>query len=149
MTLPFRTLRLRKHADYGLVYGASRKFQSASLSFFYRERPSVALVQPGAPRFGITVPKVLGNAPLRNRLKRRIRVVARVALPLLPDGVDVVLHPRPAAATVSLPALQAEVAAVFTTVASRIAAGAPNTPQPRQNRRGKQATPKPTRVPRP
>ena len=139
MTSSFRTLRLRKHADYGLVYGASRKHQSASLSFFYRERS--ASVTPDktdtTPRFGITVPKVLGNAPLRNRLKRRIRVVARVALPLLPHGVDVVLHPRPVTATMALPLLQKEIETVFATVASRVATGAVNTPLPRQPRREK------------
>ena len=141
MPVPFRTLRVRKHADYGLVYGASRKHQSASLSFFYRPR-SVSV--PGSSgssdlsaRFGITVPRVLGPAVMRNRIKRRIRVAARAALHLLPPATDVVLHPRPVAATMPFPALQSELEAVFATVARRIASSAVNTPLPRTPRRGK------------
>ena len=138
MTASFRTLRLRKHADYGLVYGASRKSQSASLSYFYRQReaepsgksPSL----PHSARFGITVPRALGGAVLRNRLKRRIRVAARAALHLLPAGTDVVLHPRPEAATVDFPRLQRELESVFNMVAQRLATGAVNTPLPRPPR---------------
>ena len=138
MPLPFHILRLCKHADYGLVYGASRKSQSASLSYFYRQRglfPEVAAPeQASSARFGITVPRALGGAVLRNRLKRRIRVAARAALHLLPPGTDVVLHPRPEAATVAFPQLQLELESVFHTVAQRLATGAINTPLPRRPR---------------
>ena len=137
--------RLRKHADYGLVYGTSRKHQSASLSFFYKVR-SMADTYPCA-RFGITVPRTLGNAVLRNRIKRRVRVVARASLNLLPLEADVVLHPRPAVATMPFPALEREVAAVFATVARKLASGEPNTPLPRTSRRSKDAA-KPQRTPK-
>jgi ribonuclease P protein component len=138
MSQPFHTLRLRKHADYGFVYGVSRKSQSASLSYFYRQRESLPEVSAPEPafsaRFGITVPRALGGAVLRNRLKRRIRVAARAALHLLPPGTDVVLHPRPEAATVAFPKLQRELESVFHTVAQRLATGAINTPLPRRPR---------------
>ncbi len=129
---PFREVRLRKHADYGLVYGASRKHRSPTLAYFYRERPEAA-----ASRFGITTPRALGPAVLRNRIKRRLRAVCRPALGLLPAGVDVVLHPRAELATLPFPVLEAEIAAVFQTVARRVAAGADNTPQPRGPRKRK------------
>ncbi len=136
-----RTIRLRRHADYGLVYGASRKYRSGSLSFFYRERPAEPLgaAAPASPRFGITVPRALGPAVLRNRIKRRVRVAARAALALLPAGVDVVLHPRPVIATMPFAALCGELESVFRTVAQRIAAGAPNVAAPRVPRPGKRA----------
>ncbi len=143
MPAPFRNLRLRKHADYRLVYGASRKHSSASFGFFYRDRvfPSVAL--PAVPprsqstesRFGITAPRAIGPAVLRHRIKRRVRIAARQALPVLPPGPDVVLHPRPEVATMPFPILLSEVEAVFATVARRLAAGAVNTPLPRVPRR--------------
>lgn len=126
--LPFRTLRLRKHADYGLVYGASRKHSSPSLSFFYRSQEVAE--QPA--RFGITVPRALGPAVLRNRIKRRVRIAARAALPALPPGVDVVLHPRPVVAEMPFSILESELAAVFATVARRLASGVVNTPLPRR-----------------
>ena len=139
MPTPFRTLRVRRHADYGLVYSASRKHQSTSLSFFYRERSGLAAGERSA-RFGITVPRVLGPAVLRNRIKRRIRIAARAALHLLPDSTDVVLHPRPIVATMPFAGLQGELEAAFHTVARRIASSAANTPLPRPPRRGKGAT---------
>ena len=133
MPSSFQTQRLRKHADYGLVYGASRKHTSASLAFFYRERTG----DSGTPRLGITVPRALGGAVLRNRIKRRLRIAARVSLPMLPAGLDVVLHPRPTVATMPYPALLAELAAAYGRVAQRVAARADNAPQPRGPRRGR------------
>ena len=138
MLLPmtsFRAIRLRRHADYGLVYAASRKHPGASLSFFYRTRTSESALT-GA-RFGITAPRALGPAVLRNRIKRRVRVAARAALVLLPPGVDVVLHPRSMAAEMPFEALQREIASAFATVARRVASGAVNTPLPRTGRPGK------------
>ncbi len=141
MPVPLRTLRLRRHADYGLVYGASRKHGSASLSFFYRQQVDSAAA-PRASRFGITVPRALGPAVLRNRIKRRVRIAARAAMHLLPPATDIVLHPRPGVATMPFAALEAELAAVFQTVSRRVASGAPNAPQPRSPSRGKGAKPK-------
>ncbi len=37
---------------------------------------------PG-PAFGVIVPKSLGSAPVRNRIKRRLREIVRAALPVL------------------------------------------------------------------
>ncbi len=130
--VPFRQVRLRKHADYGLVYSSSRKHRSQTLAYFYRERSDDL-----PARFGITTPRALGPAVLRNRVKRRLRAVCRPALALLPLGVDVVLHPRAEVATLPFPALQVEIASVFSNIARRIAAHAENTPLPRGPRKRK------------
>ncbi len=129
MPSSFQAQRLNKHADYGLVYSASRKHSSTSLSFFYR-----ASTPHEAVRFGITVPRAIGNAVLRNRIKRRLRIAARLALAQLPSGIDVVLHPRPAVATMPWDALCWEMQDVFGRVTRRVAAGADNTPLPRTPR---------------
>jgi ribonuclease P protein component len=141
MASSFRPLRLRKHADYGSVYGASRKHSSASLSFFYRPRPVADAAPTGRTaqdaanaRFGITTPRALGPAVLRNRIKRRLRLAARAALPLLPADVDLILHPRAAVATMPFPDLLREMETVCTTVTRRIESNAPNTPLPRRPR---------------
>lgn len=133
----FRAVRLRRHADYGLVYGASRKHSGESLSYFYRTQPPQA--DPGVARFGITVPRALGPAVVRNRIKRRVRIAARAALAALPPGIDIVLHPRSSVAEMDFAALQREMDSVFATVARRVAAGAVNTPHPRGPRKGKGA----------
>jgi ribonuclease P protein component len=46
-------------------------------------------------RIGLTVPKVLGHAVDRNRIKRRMRAAIRKQPPeLLAAPLDLVLHPR-------------------------------------------------------
>jgi ribonuclease P protein component len=49
----------------------------------------------------------VGNAPRRNRIKRRLREVFRLNLPQLPGGVDLLVTARdPLAATCSFTLLQ-------------------------------------------
>ncbi len=147
MLSPFQASRLRKHADYGLVYNASRKHRSRTLSFFYRERLGEAAASPEvqAPRFGLTTPRALGPAVLRNRVKRRLRAVAHPRMHLLPPGVDLILHPRPEAATLAFSALVSEIETVFRTVAARVASHADNTPLPRGPRPPKRKPSKPAK----
>lgn len=53
----------------------------------------------GAIRFGLTASKKVGNAPKRNRARRRLREAARQLLPRLGlPGVDYVLVARAATA---------------------------------------------------
>ena len=134
----FQRQRLRRHADYGLVYGVSRKHTSTTLAFFYRLRND-AVAAECSPRFGITVPRAIGHAVLRNRIKRRLRLAAGEAIGLLPREVDVVLHPKAAVAAMPWAALQAEMADIFNRVARRVAEGALNTPLPRSPRTRKGA----------
>ncbi len=51
------------------------------------------------PRFGLIVPKPVGNAVARNRVARRLRHLMRPLLADLPLGALVVIRARPAAAT--------------------------------------------------
>ena len=82
-------VRLRRHADYQRAYAASRKRQSASMSWFL-----AAQAEPAGPRVGLTAGKVLGPAHERNRIKRRMREALRRHLDLLPEDCDLILHPR-------------------------------------------------------
>ena len=113
--------RLRKHPDYQRVYKAARKQWAKQIAHFssLREPGSQAAQRsetPG-PRIGLTVPKALGGAVDRNRIKRRLRAVVREALPLLRDlPVDVVLHPKRDVLQADFSALQREVALIFKSV---------------------------------
>ena len=64
----------------------------------------------GGPRIGLTVPKALGKAVDRNRIKRRMREAVRRNLALLTAPVDVVLHPRRVVIEMEFAALEREVA---------------------------------------
>lgn len=104
--------RLRKHADYQIVYKASRKQFAKQMSYFFTLRTAV----PGQvfnPRVGLTVGKVMGKAVDRNRIKRRMREAIRKHLPLLSTPVDVILHPRRTILTLDFSTIDREVAQVF------------------------------------
>jgi ribonuclease P protein component len=103
--------RLRKHADYQRAYAASRKRQSASMSWFLAPQTSAypGATPPPGPRVGLTAGKVLGKAHERNRIKRRMREALRRHVDLLPQGCDLILHPRRGVLTVEFTKLEAEV----------------------------------------
>ena len=101
-------LRLRKHADYQRAYAASRKRQSASMSWFLAPQ-----TEPAAPRVGLTAGKVLGKAHERNRIKRRMRELLRRHVAELPAGFDLILHPRRSALSADFVKLEAELVRIL------------------------------------
>jgi ribonuclease P protein component len=101
--------RLRLHADYQRAYQASRKHQSALMSWFLAPNSTV----DATPRVGLTVGKVIGKAHERNRIKRRMREVLRRHLSLLPRGCDLILHPRRSVLTADFVRLDAEVVRIL------------------------------------
>ena len=62
------------------------------------------------PRVGFTCTKKLGNAVMRNRIRRRLKEAARIALPgVAQTGFDYVLIGREASATRGFEALQNDI----------------------------------------
>jgi len=113
--------RLQKHADFQRAYEASQKRQSTSMSWFLAPRPKLEAAAgqsdsrpPVLPRVGITAGKVLGKAHERNRIKRRMREVLRRHVDLLPEGADLILHPRRVVLTMEFTKLEAEVVRILT-----------------------------------
>ena len=52
-----------------------------------------------APRFGFVVNGAVGNAVMRNRVKRRLRHLAAARVAGTPAGIDIVVRALPRAAT--------------------------------------------------
>ena len=105
-------LRLHKHADYQRAYAASRKRQSASMSWFMAAQPP-GLAESGMARVGLTAGRVLGKAHERNRIKRRMREALRRHADLLPRGVDLIFHPRRSVLTIEFAKLEAEIVRIL------------------------------------
>jgi ribonuclease P protein component len=107
--------RLQKHADYQRAYAASRKRQSASMSWFLAPQsiPCGGAMLPKGPRVGLTAGKVLGKAHERNRIKRRMREALRRQVDLLPAGFDLILHPRRVVLTMEFEKLEAEIVRIL------------------------------------
>jgi ribonuclease P protein component len=81
----------------------------------------------GPPRVGLVVGKSVGNAVVRNRVKRRLRHQVSSLLPLLPPGTSVVLRALPPAAI----ATSAELAAELRTGLTRCLERTPEMTSPR------------------
>ena len=65
------------------------------------------------PRIGFTVPRSLGNAVVRNRIKRRVREAVRLRLGQLSPQWEIVFNPRRAAMSSPFPELKREVERLF------------------------------------
>jgi ribonuclease P protein component len=87
-----RRHRLSRSRDFDAVYrhGSSASTRYLVLHWFPRE-----LEGDGAPRLGLAVPRAVGSAVVRNRMKRLLREAWRDHLPSVPAGHDYVLAARP------------------------------------------------------
>jgi len=98
---------LTKRADFLRVQAAPR-VGCESLVLHRLANPAL---QAGEARIGYTVTKRCGNAVTRNRIKRRLRAVARGMLPEQGQGgMDYVLIGKPATATLSFDILKRDFA---------------------------------------
>jgi len=81
-------LKLKNSAEFQSVYKRGARKDSRSFAVF--------LLANGLDqsRVGLTTPRKLGMAVSRNRIRRRVREILRVAWPLVPQGFDIVVNPR-------------------------------------------------------
>ncbi|MHC4810545.1 MAG: ribonuclease P protein component [Planctomycetota bacterium] len=83
-----RAHRVRNRRDFEAVYAAGVSKRLGPL--LVHARPNGL----GHARLGLAVPRRLGSAPRRNRIRRRIREAFRLLRPELPP-LDLVVHVRP------------------------------------------------------
>jgi ribonuclease P protein component len=114
--------RLRKHADYQRAYKAAGRKQFGKLmAYFAAPRAADTRSETPGPRIGLTVPKALGGAVQRNRIKRRMREAVRMHVALLGgQAVDIVLHPKKQVLDAEFTAIEREVGILFRAIASRL-----------------------------
>jgi ribonuclease P protein component len=93
-----RELRLTRKADFDAVIAAGRRWGSQHLTL--RASPNDMAVH----RIGFAVSKTVGNAIVRNRVKRRLRAIVQI-IEVLP-GYDVVISARPSTADVPFQSLK-------------------------------------------
>src|SRR5579864_5637547 len=96
--------RLRRRDDYDAVYRRGRSWANDLLAL--RALPNGL----ERSRFGFSVSKRVGNAVVRNRVKRRLREILRALA--LQRGWDLVFIARPAAAEAGSQSLAAPVRAL-------------------------------------
>ena len=87
-----RRNRLSRSKDFDTVYRRGRSVSSRYLVLHWFPRDD----EPeGEPRLGLAVPRCVGSAVARNRVKRLLRESWRELLPTVPTGRDYVLSARP------------------------------------------------------
>src|SRR5438046_4101754 len=85
-----RTKRLSRSRDFDAGYRQGRSVSSRFLVLYWFPQEEQA-----APRFGFSVPRSVGGAVERNKIKRQLREVWRERLERMPAGNDYVLIVRP------------------------------------------------------
>lgn len=86
-----RRNRLSRSRDFDAVYRHGRSTSTRFLVLYWFEREE----ELGDPRLGLAVPRALGNAVTRNRIKRQLREAWRARLEEVPTGRDYVLIAKP------------------------------------------------------
>jgi len=100
--------RLLRSTDFRAVYDNGTRIVGPLFAAFCLCRPEAT-----APRVGFTVPRALGNAVVRNRLKRRFREAVRFRLGTLASPWFIVINPRRAAIECPFSGLEKEIARLF------------------------------------
>jgi ribonuclease P protein component len=88
------------------------------VAFYLREEAAAAYSKPA--RFGFTLPRALGSAVVRNRIKRRMREAVRANVSLAPSGCTFVFNPRRAALTAPFTDLCRETGRLFSRCSSSV-----------------------------
>lgn len=86
-----RRHRLSRSRDFDAVYRQGRSVSTRFLVLYWFKRDEAAEVEP---RLGIAVPKRVGNAVVRNRVKRQLKEAWRARLDAVPPANDYVLVAR-------------------------------------------------------
>jgi ribonuclease P protein component len=86
-----RRYRLSRSKDFDAVYRQGRSVSTRYLTLHWFPRDDDPT---GEPRLGLAVPKTVGNAAVRNRLKRQLRETWQELVSDVPPGRDYVLAAR-------------------------------------------------------
>src|ERR1017187_5427648 len=84
-----KRVRLLRSKDFRRVYDQGSRFSGPMFAAFCLRGAA-----EDGPRIGFTVPRAVGKAVVRNRIKRRMREAVRFALDRLNPHWSIVINPR-------------------------------------------------------
>lgn len=96
--------RIRRGREFERALHSGRRSGRAGISVaLFVPEPAATIAQPA--RVGFVVSKAVGNAVVRNRLRRRLRELMRPRIDSLPAGSLLVVRAKPVAATLGFDVL--------------------------------------------
>ncbi|MCI5131616.1 MAG: ribonuclease P protein component [Candidatus Electrothrix sp. EH2] len=103
---------LKKSAEFNRVYRNGTRLYGKGFTLLYLrdKQPEQADSCFFGNRLGISVPRKVGNAVRRNRIKRIIREAFRLHREVFPQGADIVFAVRPGFPLTGMQAVRAAVA---------------------------------------
>jgi len=110
-----RSARILRSADFRLIYDHGFRVSGPLFAAFCRAREGDGT---GA-RLGLTVPRAVGKAVVRNRIKRRLREAFRLNRSKIAPQWDIVLNPRRAALEAEFSEIEREMGRVIEKCNSR------------------------------
>jgi ribonuclease P protein component len=99
--------RLRRRGEFAAAVRGGRRAGRGAI-VVHLMSPDAGTEPARSVRAGFVVPKAVGDAVARNRVKRRLRHLARERLDRLPAGTDLVVRALPDAATRSYSQIAAD-----------------------------------------
>lgn len=103
--------RLKRRNDFRRVFRFGNSVANRQFVVYVFPRQDQLLPQP---RIGISVSKKVGNAVVRNRVKRLVKEITRHWIPYVKTGLDVVIIARNPAATMDYQQVESSLRHVFT-----------------------------------
>ncbi len=103
-----KRVRLLRSKDFRRVYDQGSRFSCRLFAAFCLQ----GAVEDG-PHIGFTVPRAMGKAVVRNRIKRRMREAVRLRLDRLNQSWSIVINPRQKSLDAPAAELQREVERLF------------------------------------
>ncbi len=111
--------RMRRRSDFTEAVRRGSRSGRKLLTGHLLVLPAGAAGEDCPPRAGFVVSRAVGIAVVRNRVRRRLRVLVREYLSSLPRGSLLVVRAHPQAATASQADLAAELGLVMSTLVRR------------------------------
>lgn len=95
-----KSSRILRSAEFREIYDHGIRLSGPLFAAFCLARTGTGRT---SARLGLTVPRAIGGAVVRNRIKRRFREVFRLHRAEIAPQWDIILNPRKAAATAAWP----------------------------------------------
>jgi ribonuclease P protein component len=115
--------RLSTRSEYTRCYRDGERLRTTYFTVYAYQRGE------NLRRLGLAVGKAVGNAVIRNRVKRRLRELFRRHKASLPEGYDLFVRAVPASASASHQELATTWCEVIALLRRTVAAGAAGRPQ--------------------